>query len=287
MAELFTGDNLMLIILAGLGILLWQNSQKKEEGAVAGLEGRGGDPAASGPGAAGGKTPGDGPLDGLTMKGLQMNRCLLALAIHLLPMVVAAQDPILVVTKSGYFTLSTDATGVPSLKPVKQVIDMGDTPTTPPVTPGTDFEKEVERITKEVLAAGATKQTGARISAVYSVVAEQVASGAIAPAKALEAIKLGTDLALSGQADSAKWVPWRNDIGDALTALAQEGKLNTKEHFAGIFKEIERGLNAATGFPGARVAEQKGEGILDGFDLAKIIELIKLLLELFKIFKPS
>lgn len=222
-----------------------------------------------------------------------MNRFVVAMLVALVSFAAAVVrgaegETILVVTKGGYYTLQTDATGTPQLKKVGQVITLGETPPTdPPTTPGTAFEKEITRLTQAALSGGASKQTGARISSVYATVAGSVADGSIPPARALEALKLGTDLALSGQADSAKWAAWRNDVGDALTALAQEGKLQTKEQYAGVIREIERGVNAATGFPGAAVAREKGEGILDGFDLAKIIELIKLLLELFKIFKPS
>lgn len=199
---------------------------------------------------------------------------------------VRGEDLILVVTKGGYYTLQSDAAGNPVLKPVKTVIILGEAPTDPipPTMPGTEFEKAITALTKEVLAAGGTKNTGARIASVYSVVAGGVADGSIPVAKAIDALKIGTDLALKDQPDAAKWATWRGEVGDSLTILAQQGKLQTAAQWSGAMKEVERGMNAATGFVGAAVAREKGMGIFDGIDLAKIMEFIKFLLELFKLF---
>lgn len=198
--------------------------------------------------------------------------------------------------KAGTFYLKVvvAADGSATISPLK-VVRLGEPtnptdPTDPDPTDPTAFSKAIQAQTQAALDSGGTKTTGARISAVYSLVATSVADDSIPVSKALDAIKLGTDMALQGQADSAKWVKWRTSTGDALAVLQQDGSLATKAQYAQAFREIAAGMNAATGFEGNVVALQnidpKNAGILDGIDLAKIIDLIKMLLELFKLFKP-
>ena len=162
----------------------------------------------------------------------------------------------------------------------------------PPPTDPTAFQKAIQAQTQAVINSGGSKTTGARISAVYSLVANSVADDSIPPSKAFEAIKIGTDLALNGQADAAKWASWRTSTGEALAVLQQDGSLTTKAQYVSAFREIERGMNTVTGFKGnvmtLATMDPKEAGILGGgggLELGKIIELIKLLLELFKAFK--
>lgn len=185
--------------------------------------------------------------------------------------------------------------GSATVSPLK-VVRLGSPSPTDPNQPNpgapTAFQKEIQRQTQAALDSGASKNTGARVSAVYSLVSKSVADSSIPKEKALEAIKLGTDMALQGQPDAGKWAPWRASVGEALGVLQQDGSLSTAAQYATALKEVERGMNAATGFPGAAIGlaqtdPKAAEGILGGnFDLAKLIELIKMLLELFKLFKP-
>lgn len=191
-----------------------------------------------------------------------------------------------------YFRIDYDAAGVATVSPLVKVIRHGEPappadpqpPTGPVLTP---FEKEIHRLTQLALAAGATKTTGARVSAVYSLVASGVADGSIPPANAIPAIRVGTDAALLGQADAASWKPWRDAVGGALTALQQEGSLQTKEQYAATLRSIEKGLNAATGFVGVNVITKipaENLGILDGIDLVKLMEFINFMVTLLKTF---
>lgn len=194
-----------------------------------------------------------------------------------------------------YLKVVVASDGSATVSPLK-VVRLGEptNPTDPIPDPNptdpTAFSKAIQAQTQAALDSGGSKTTGARISAVYSLVANSVADDSIAVGKALEAIKLGTDMALQGQADSAKWTAWRTSTGNALAVLQQDGSLTTKAQYAGAFKEIAAGMNAATGFEGNVVALQKidpkNAGILDGIDMAKLIEFIKLLLAIFAAFKP-
>ena len=166
---------------------------------------------------------------------------------------------------------------------------------TPPPAPS-PFEAEVERITRAALTSGGSLTTGAALSSVYSLVADGVANGTITTANALPAVKAATDAVLATQADRASWANWRVSLGDALTTLQASGALSTPKQFSDALRSIATGLNRATGFKGPAAAVAKLEpgnvtlpqalayGILDGIDLAKLIELIKLIVELLKIF---
>lgn len=164
-------------------------------------------------------------------------------------------------------------------------------PTNPPPGNPSPFEAEIERMTRDVLSKGGTQTTGAALSSVYSLVADEVLAGRIEPASALPAIKAGTNLVLAKQADAAAWAGWRTSVGDALTQLP----LDTKEQMWSAIRQVANGLNRATGFnvspaelvswgPG-RLAIEKADGILDGIDLAKLVELIKAVMELIKLFQ--
>lgn len=197
--------------------------------------------------------------------------------------IVGADGKVTAIRPLAVWTIGGNPTNPPPTNP----------PTNPPAGP-TAFEAEVERLTKDVLSKGGTKTTGAALSSVYSLVADEVAADRIAPANALPAIKAATDLVLAKQADAASWGVWRQNVGDALTILNQQGQLGTKEQVSAALKQIAGGLNRGTGFsfapselvswgPG-RVGIAKAEGILDGINIAQLVELIKLVMELLKLF---
>lgn len=187
-----------------------------------------------------------------------------------------------------------------TIRPLEQTVKLAEVSTLPnpnpnPIpSPGSPFEQEVERITRAALAAGGTKTTGAAISSAYSFVADAVANGSILPANALPAVRAATDMILSNQADRAAWQVWRTSIGDALTVLP----LTTKEQYVATLRSVSAGMNQATGFSPTtaqlvdfanakiKASALAAPGILDGIDLAKLIELIRLILDLLKMFRP-
>lgn len=218
----------------------------------------------------------------------------LVLAVSMLFCGTAQAKPVAVIVDDevpGATLIEVGADGTVKANPIRVIrpgppTDPGDPP--PPPPPGNPFEAEVERQTKVVLAAGGTATTGAALSSVYSLVAAEVAADRVIPASALPAVKAATDLVLSKQADGAKWTGWRTAVGDALTILSQQGQLGTKEQIASALRQVSNGLNRATGFngnpQGLLALDPAKLGILDGIDLAQLIELIKLIMELLKLF---
>lgn len=183
-------------------------------------------------------------------------------------------------------------------------------PTPPPVDP-TSIENSVKTITLDTLKKpGATKQTAAGLSAAYSAVSAAVSDGSLsvvppAPGELSDAQKalglaIGIVLGRANATDRAAWEQWRVAIGTTLTQMANNGDLSTKAQWAKALDQIHKGIDGATGVPINVASLQRvtpaaaaqalqaahGQGILDGIDIATIIELIKLILELFKLFKP-
>jgi hypothetical protein len=224
----------------------------------------------------------------------------LAALLFLCPAFAFAEDVAVLVdsTKPGTFLLTVEADGSVSVSPLRVVRAGPPSPKPPPVDPADPFVEEVRKQTAAVIAAGGSRTTGAALSAVYSLVSGGVADGSIAPDNAFSATKAGTDAIMAAQADRDKWTKWRADISTALNTLQGQGLLTTKEQIAGVLGDISKGLDKATGNtlepravakiqPGAEFAfdkDGKADGILDGIDLAKLIELIKLIVELLKLF---
>lgn len=188
-------------------------------------------------------------------------------------------------------TLTVKGGQVVDARPLRSIKFGGPTspPTAPPPVNPSAFSLEVQKQAQAALDSGATKTTGAAISSVYSLVSDGVADGSISTDKVWEALKQATDLVVNTQPDKDKWTKFRADLSTAVTALRNEGKLGTKEQIAAALKDVSVGLNLATGFKGNPRAlasiDPRTAGILDGIDIAKLIELIKIVLELLKAFK--
>lgn len=225
-----------------------------------------------------------------------MFRLALALCLALVPALAyaqAAKVAILLPNVPGQsYTVTTDGKGGAIVVPLAGVVDPTDLPDPPDPPTGpvlTPFEKEIQSQTKAVLDKGGTKTTGAALSEVYSRVSAGVANGTVDHAQALAAVKAGSNLVLAEMPDSALWATWRTSVGESLTKLQQDGDLTTKAQYASALRQVANGLNAATGYTNAAqkavATGEPGKGILDGIDIAKIIELIKLIMELLKLFK--
>jgi hypothetical protein len=191
-------------------------------------------------------------------------------------------------SKPGTFLMTVDANGGVTVVPLR-VTRVGKP--SPPVDPPSDptaFEAAITKLAQAAITSGGTKTTGAALASVYSLVSSGVSDGSVSPDKAFEAVKKATDTVLSIQSDGPKWATFRTEVGKALTALAADGSLTTKAQIVGALQSIANGMNKATGFTGKPAAFAKQDpttaGILDGIDIAKLIELIKLVMELIKLF---
>lgn len=222
-----------------------------------------------------------------------MKRLAIILAVLSCGVIQAQQITAVDVTDLGDGTyLLTKNGGAVSVNPITLIRPTSNPIPNPPPGPGpqTPFEKTVAKLTSEAIAAGGTETTAAAIASVYSLVSDSVADGSIDHDRALDAVGAGVRLVMGQVSDAAKWAQFRTVLGDALDTIRQDGSLATKEQYVKVLKEIANGMNSVTGFNGD--TDNPGEysnpnaGILGNIDIAKIIELIKLLMELFKLFKP-
>jgi hypothetical protein len=191
-------------------------------------------------------------------------------------------------SKPGTYLVTVDAAGVVSAVPLK-VVRVGKPSTPPPpVEPNKPFESAIQQLAQKALDGGGSKTTGAALSSVYSLVSSGVSDGSVSPDKAFEAVKKASDTVIAVQPDGAKWATFRTEVGKALTSLAADGSLTTKAQIAAALQSIATGMNKATGFDGspAELArlDPANAGILEGIDIAKLIELIKLIIELIEAF---
>jgi hypothetical protein len=185
-----------------------------------------------------------------------------------------------------------------------QVIRLGTTPTPPPVDPdgppGTP-EQEIAAWTKAALSSGGKPTTAVAIATVYSAVGDGVADGSIALDRWSEAVQAATDRIFDIVTDDPAWAKFRKDVGATLTIMRDKGMLGTKEQVAAALRSISTGIRQGAGlatwkhddiinFKASHIREwdttqgSKADGFLDGVDLAQLIELIKLIMDLLKVF---
>jgi hypothetical protein len=235
---------------------------------------------------------------------LKAPRLLLAAFLALSLLSPALADPHAVVfddDKPGTYLVTIDAAGGITAVPLKVTV-VGKQPQ-PPDTPDTPddqaFAEEIKKLAKEALDNGGDKTTAVAIASVYSLVSDGVGDGSIALDKWQSAVKAATDAVLGVREDAAKWTIFRQRVGAALTTLQVQGYLDSKAEVADALEQIAKGIRNAVGFQGtpqniARLSETarlnwdrddgKEDGLLDGVNLTQIIELVKLIMELLKLF---
>lgn len=162
-------------------------------------------------------------------------------------------------------------------------------PSPNPTEPTDPFELKIAQLTEQVIKNGGTKTTAAGLSSAYSIVADNILSGEIPFDKALTIIPVVTNRVLRDETDKNKWITWKSDISKALQTLQQEGHLSTKEKFASTLKSVCRGMDYVSGFNGdtkrpAELHSKKSAGILGNIDIERLIEIIKFIMELIKLF---
>lgn len=179
-------------------------------------------------------------------------------------------------------------------------------PTVPPTNPPpgnnpTPFELEIETQARNAIQLGGSLTTGAGFSEVYAIVSDGVSKGTIDHTRCLEAVNLGTAAILSRSADGAKWSTFELTTRNALQTLDARGNFKTKDDYAAALKQVSNGISRATGHkpmgaklltldvstPAKMAAAVKANGILDGIDFEKLMELILFIVELFKLFAPK
>jgi len=203
--------------------------------------------------------------------------------------VAAAEDVILRGVNPGIYTLEFSATGAVTLTPARIAVVGGQPPVPPPPGPvPSSLQAEVQSLTAKALAAGGSKTTAAGVSSIYGLVADGVSDSSIAPENALPAVKRATDTVLAAQPDGAAWASWRVSVGAKLTALQQEGALTSKAQYVTALRDVAAGMNAVSGFSGQPrnvLVADPNAALFEGINLAQLIELIRLILEIIKAFQ--
>ncbi len=202
------------------------------------------------------------------------------------------------VAAGSRYILTVNVDGTVSVSPT-QVVKLSDLPTSPgpgpnppppgPLAPTVALSK---LLAEQALAKpGATKQTGAGLSAVYSAVSREINTGGLDPKLATAAIAMGANEVFkkAAPADKAAWEVYTTSITRALSESSVNGDLATTGRWVATLDEFHRGIDLATGFTVEVTALASTNpdmaGILDGIDLKQLIELIKLVLEIIKAFK--
>jgi hypothetical protein len=200
------------------------------------------------------------------------------------------------------YELSVDQDGVFHVSPLEVVVVGKPSPKPPPVDPdpvdpdGDQIKGLVSSLTKDALAAGGTKNTGAALSSVYLAASEAVKQGKVKPSESADKVKDVLDAVMILQADRDAWRVWRTTISEAIATAESNGSLQTADQYAAMYKIVGDGVKAAVGFQfnplslaradaaTARAADAKdgkADGILDGITWEQIFALIQLILKLF------
>lgn len=160
---------------------------------------------------------------------------------------LAASQPVLVITPSGFFYLETGENGVPVSVPVAKIVDLrGGSPGPAPDAP--DQPQPDNALTVEIrdLAKAVADGAGAQAMAlVYTQSSEAVADGLVPVATSLEAVRKASDNALGLVGTAIKWDAFRNRLSTIATERTQRGELATPKQMADFLKSIAIGLELA------------------------------------------
>jgi hypothetical protein len=178
-------------------------------------------------------------------------RYIALLTVGLAALSAPAAEPTLVITKAGYWLLSEDAAGVPSLTKLTRVDDRtgGTTPIPPPVTPpptdpppvGTAISEQVRQWSSSI-----SHPLGRQaLALIYKTVGERVDAGTIPPDQAFLAVKATTDATFNAIGGAENWTAWRQKVGALAETLQDQGKLTTKAQVGSFMGEVAAGLSAA------------------------------------------
>ena len=157
----------------------------------------------------------------------------------------AQESRTLVVTKSGYYWLTQDAAGVPSLVKIERVIKLDEPPPTDPTDPTlTDRAKAILQAARAVTEPKRA-ETARMLAVEYRAVVRQVTAGQLVTQPLiLLAAREAADRVLSQQQAPEQWKGVRQVITDQWTALVQEGA--SDGDFAKLLVEVAEGLEAST-----------------------------------------
>lgn len=194
---------------------------------------------------------------------------------------LAAQAVILDVSgaKPGkyYYQLNVAPGGIVTVSPLSQVIRLTDpTPGPQPQPDPDDLTARALQIKNAALAVTSDDQRGATaaaLAALYREIATKIGDGTV---KGQEAgafmVKTGSDMLLTARKSREAWSPVRSLLTQMWSTLAQEGA--TDADYARLLQEAATGLEASCADEDPQI------------DIAMIIQIVKLVLELLEKFFP-
>jgi hypothetical protein len=198
----------------------------------------------------------------------------LLLALLIAPLSLAAEKSLVDFTgQPGKYLVTVNANGTMSVEKVT-IIKVGgpvvppvDPPIDPPVDPVLTPRATAIRDAAAKATADTTRdKTAMELSVLYGEIAKRIKSGEIKGQDAIAFIaKTAADTIINKTNAPTAWKPARDALGAQWTKLAQEGGKDAD--YAKLLEEASAGLAASISLPQA-------------FNLAEILELIKLILDL-------
>lgn len=170
---------------------------------------------------------------------------LAALLVVLAPLCGLAQEATLVVTKAGYYLLTQDSAGVPSLVKIGNVIRLGEPSPDDPVDPTLTDRANAVREAAKAVQEPKREETARKLAIEYRVVAKQVETGQLATEPLiLLAAKTAADIVLAQQQAVQQWQAVRGLLSTEWAKLVQEGAQDVA--YGALLVEAAEGLEAST-----------------------------------------
>lgn len=159
---------------------------------------------------------------------------------------VFGEQPVLVITPTGFFFLETGKDGIPISVSVEKIVDLRDGsqgPSSEPEAPQPDSALSVE--VRELAKAAADPSGAQALALVYTQSSEAVAGGLIPVTSALEAVRKASDNALGLTGSATKWDLFRVAISTIATERTQKGELATAQQMGDFLRAVAIGLELA------------------------------------------
>lgn len=207
---------------------------------------------------------------------------------------LAAQAERIIVVDGDRVILVDTTAGTSTRIAADRVITTGSGPVDPvdPVDP----ESETSKLAKKLADQVSDEANRAKLSAVFEFLAASVTSELIKPTEASMVMRQTVAATLGDAATREKWKPFSDGMEGEVARYIQNGAFRTKDQVAGFFVDVRDGLDSAGGEAALnrdkrkrrreivrdfvkRAKEDAGPG---GFDIARLLEILKLVLDFLK-----
>jgi len=174
-----------------------------------------------------------------------------------------------------YFVLVIKADGTSTFKQAQniyQVIPLTNfpNPDPDPTIPLSELAKVVFDAAGAVVGDEDRPGTAASLATLYNFLATQIETGNLSGVDNISKVaKLGADEILKPRKITDNWTAFRSTLSNEIAKRLQSQELQTDKEWSEFFKQVQKGLNSSA-----------GEGT--AFNLAKMLELFKLLRQLIK-----